>query len=151
MARATAIHTIMDGGRDQGKAFVLTELPASAAEAWAMRAILALMQSGVNLPDGFERTGMAGIAEIGFKALSGLQWEIAKPLLDEMWDCVKFLPDPKKPQMVRALIEEDIEEIATRLKLRWEVFQLHVGFLKAAVLSTSEKLTAASKSPLPNT
>ena len=47
-----------DDNRDRGKVFVITELPASKAEAWAMRAILALLANNVELPDGFERLGM---------------------------------------------------------------------------------------------
>ena len=137
MARAVANYTVTDEGRDLGKTFVLTELPASHAESWAMRAILALMAGGVELPEGFDRMGMAGMAEVGIKALAGLKWEVAEPLLAEMWDCVRFMPDPSKPQLVRNLIEEDIEEIATRVKIRAEVWKLHTGFLKAVAKSQS--------------
>ena len=44
-----------------------------------MRALLALMASGVEVPEGFDRMGMAGMAEIGIRALSGLKWEVADP------------------------------------------------------------------------
>ena len=94
MARNTLNYTVTDEGRDKGKTFVLTEMPASRAEAWAMRAILALLANNVELPDGFERLGMAGMAEVGIKALSGLKWDVAEPLLSEMWDCVQIMPDP---------------------------------------------------------
>lgn len=151
MARATANYTVTDEGRDQGKVFVLTEMPASKAESWAMRALLALMNSGVEVPEGFERMGMAGMAEVGLKALSGLKWETAEPLLAEMFECVQFMPDPAKPQIVRALFEQDIEEIATRLKLRAEVWKLHTGFLKAvAPLNSGGSLAAAGKKAGPN-
>lgn len=144
MARATANITITDEGRDRGKVFVITEMPASRAEAWAYRALLALIAGGVDLPEGFERLGMAGMAELGIKALSGLKWEVAEPLLAEMWDCVQYMPDPHKPQVVRALVEDDIEEIVTRAKLRAEVWKLHAGFLKAVAPSLSSGLAAAS-------
>ena len=56
------------------------------------------------------------------------------------------MPDPSKPHVVRNLIEEDIEEITTRLKLRGEVWKLHTGFLKAVAPSISGgSLAAASK------
>ena len=131
MARATVNYKVTDEGRDFGKTFVITEMSASKAESWAYRAILALMANGVELPDGFERMGMAGMAEVGIKALSGLKWEVAEPLLEEMWQCVQFMPDQSKPNIVRNLIEEDIEEIQTRIKLRIEVWKVHAGFLKA--------------------
>lgn len=137
MARATLNYTVTDDNRDYGKVFVLTEMPASQAESWAMRAILALIGGGVDLPEGFERLGMAGMAEVGIKALASLKWEVAEPLLDEMWGCVKIMPDPSKPHVVRVLIEEDIEEIVTRIKLRAEVWKLHAGFLKAVAPSIS--------------
>jgi hypothetical protein len=152
MARSTANFTVQDQGRDNGKVFVLTELPASKAESWAMRAILALMAGGVELPEGFDRLGMAGMAEVGIKALSGLKWEVAEPLLAEMWQCVQIMPDRSKPHVVRNLIEEDIEEIATRIKLRAEVWKLHTGFLKAVAPSISGgSPAAASKKASQNT
>ena len=138
MARSISNYTVQDEGRDNGKVFVLTEMPASRAESWAMRALLALMANGVEVPEGFDRMGMAAMAEIGIRALSGLKWEVAEPLLLEMWDCVQVMPDPSKPHVVRRLIEEDIEEIATRVKLRAEVWKLHTGFLKAVAPSISE-------------
>lgn len=144
MARATANYTVTDEGRDFGKVFVLTEMPASKAESWAMRALLALMASGVEVPEGFDRMGMAAMAEIGIRALSGLKWETAEPLLAEMWECVQVMPDPTKPHVVRRLIEEDIEEIATRVKIRAEVWKLHTGFLMAAAPSISDGSPAAA-------
>ena len=119
MPRKELTYTAEDG-RDKGKKFKLTEMPTSRAENWAMRAILALMKSGVEVPDGFERMGMSGLAEVGLRAVAGLEWSVAEPLLAEMLSCVEFMPDPSKPQVVRGLIEEDIEEVVTRLRLRME-------------------------------
>ena len=144
MARNTLNYTVTDEGRDKGKTFVLTEMPASKAEAWAMRALLALLANNVELPDGFERMGMAGMAEVGIKALSGIKWDVAEPLLSEMWDCVQIMPDPSKPHVVRPLIEEDVEEITTRVKIRAEVWKLHTGFLKAVAPSISGGSKAAA-------
>src|SRR5690606_16539051 len=118
MARKTTTVTITDANRDRGKVFLLTEMHASQAESWAMRALLALMAGGVELPEGFEHTGMAGMAEDGLKMLAELRYEVAEPLLAEMMGCVQIIPDPQKPDVVRPLIEEDIEEIPTRIQLR---------------------------------
>ena len=73
MSRRTLIYTVKSDNRDKGKKFQITEMSASRGEAWAMRALLALMAGGVNLPEGFERMGMAGLAEVGIRALSNLQ------------------------------------------------------------------------------
>ena len=129
MARKTVKYTVTDEGRDKGKTFVITEMPASQSERWAMRALLALMQGNPELPAGFENMGMAGMAEMGIRALGGLSWNIAGPLLEEMWECVKILPDVKKPLLTRDLVEEDVEEIKTRVMLRAEVWKLHADFL----------------------
>lgn len=145
MARTVSNYTVTDEGRDNGKVFVLTEMPASRAESWAMRALLALMAGGVEVPEGFERMGMAAMAEMGIKALAGLKWEVAEPLLAEMWECVQIMPDPSKPHVVRALIEQDIEEVATRLKIRGEIWKLHTGFLKAVAPSISGGSPAAAR------
>lgn len=145
MARKTIDYTVTDEGRDKGKVFTLTEMPASQAESWAMRAILALMAGGVDLPEGFERLGMAGMAELGIKALSRLKWEDTEPLLSEMWQCVQIIPDPGKPQIVRRLIEEDIEEITTRINLRMEIWKLHLGFSKAAAPLNSAGSRASAR------
>lgn len=145
MARSTINYTVLDEGRDKGKTFVLTEMAASRAESWAMRAILALIAGGVELPEGFERMGMAGMAEVGIKALSGLRWEVAEPLINEMWTCIQIMPDSSRPHVIRNLIEEDVEEVMTRVKLRAEVWKLHTGFLKAAAPSNSGESPASAK------
>lgn len=139
MGRRTKVVTITDEGRDKGKTFLLTEMPASKAEAWAYRVILALTNSNAEIPDGV--TGMAGLAQIGLKGLAGLPWLVAEPLLKEMFECVQFQPDPKVSREPRPLEpaggegDYDIEEVATRIKLRKEVFQLHVDFSSAALQS----------------
>lgn len=145
--RAKATYTVTDENRDKGKIFLLTEMPASKAESWAMRAILALMND-VKLPEGIgENMSMAAMAEIGIQALAKLKWEVAEPLLDEMWQCIQVCPDPSKPFVVRPLIEEDIEEITTRIKLREEVWKLHTGFLPAVGISKSGASTAKKTGP----
>jgi len=132
MARKTLIYTVTDQNRDHKKQFLITEMAPAQSEAWAFRAILALMKDGVEMPAGFEHTGMAGMAEIGIRALQGLSWELAEPLLKEMMECVQIMPDPSKPHVLRQLIDEDIEEVATRVKLRIEVWKLHMDFFGAA-------------------
>lgn len=125
--RQTINYTVTDDNRDKGKVFVLTEMSASQGEAWAIRALLAIMANNASIPEGFEQYGFAGLAEIGLRGLVGLKWEVAEPLLAEMMSCVTIMPDPSKPHVVRPLIESDIEEIQTRIKLRAEVWKLHIN------------------------
>lgn len=146
--RKTATIVIDAEGRDRGKIFILREAPAARAERWATRALLALARSNVEMPKNAEGAGWAGLAFLGFQALSKLTYDEVQPLLDEMWECVAIRPDPKHPEVVRPLYwgedVSDIEEVATMIKLRAEVFALHSGFSLPGVLSTSETLTTGS-------
>lgn len=144
MARKTLTITIEAEGRDKGKAFLLTEMPASRAEKWGARALLALMRGGVEIPDEIASLGLAGLAVVGVKALGGLDWELAEPLLDEMFACIQIVPDASRPQVVRGLVEDDIEEVKTRLFLRKEILNMHIEFFTdAALLSQAREVAAA--------
>lgn len=136
MARKVIQYRVQDAGRDQGKVFILREMPASQAEKWAIRAFLAAAASGIDLPAGAAQAGFAGIAQAGLALLGKIPYDAAEPLLDEMLGCVSILPNPGNPNVQRGLIEDDIEEISTRLKLRTAVFKLHADFSTAAAPST---------------
>ncbi len=134
MARKTATVTISAEGRDKGKVFILTELSAYEAEDWAGRALFALMNAGVKIPDNIAEAGLAGVAAMGLKAIAKLPFDSAKPLLDKMMECIQIQPSPA---VTRALIPDDIEEVATLLQLRKQVLGLHMDFSMAAAPSTS--------------
>ena len=132
MARKEIDYTVDGESRDTGKLFRITEMPATEAEWWAIRAGLAMAKNGVEVPDNMADMGMHEMARIGFGMLAKVDPVDAKPLLDELMKCVKIIPDPSNRNIVRSLVDSDIEEVSTRLKLRAEVFKLHVGFLSAA-------------------
>lgn len=150
MGRRTKVYQVDTEGRDKGKRFLITEMPASQAESWAYRVILALMSTNAEMPENFEQTGMAGLAQLGLRGMAGLPWSVADPLLKEMFQCVEILPDVKQPMFSRPLEpaggdgDYDIEEIATRIALRGEIFKLHVDFSTAAVQSLIGKGKAAA-------
>jgi hypothetical protein len=131
MARRTAEITIQNDSRDGGKIFVLTEMPANQAEKWAARALLALTNSGIQIPDEMQGAGMAAIATIAIQAFSGIAFEAAEPLMDEMFGCIQI----KEKHLTRRLTDDDIEEVATRLTLRGEDLSLHLGFSLAERVS----------------
>lgn len=132
--RKEATVVIEAEGRDKGKVFRLRELSAEAAESWGLRLMLALSKSGVEVPEGFLEMGMVGVAAMGLKAMGGLPWEVAKPLLDEMMWCIQIQPGSRQ-EIVRELISDDIEEVSTRIRLREEVLTLHTGFSVREFLS----------------
>lgn len=129
MARKVAEVTITDEGRDRGKVFVLTEMPASQAERWAARALLAMTRGGADIPDDIASEGMLGFAKVALNMLGHMTIEDADALMREMFTCVQTKPSPhQQPLIVRPLVEDDIQEVATRFKLRMELIVLHTGF-----------------------
>lgn len=126
----------VDGNRDSGKTFVLKELPADQAERWAFRMLLAISRAGGKLPDGALEAGMAGVAHTvqnsivaAMRAMAGLQYDDVEPLLDIMFACIKYKPGEGIALMAIQPGEGSvIEEVSTRMLLRWEVLQLHLNF-----------------------
>jgi hypothetical protein len=135
MARRTKEVVITDEGRDQGKVFLLTEMPAMQADRWALRAMLAIAHSGVNVPEELLGMGMAGWMALGVRSMIGISAVELIPLLDEIHAaCVSHVPDPKKPAIrlgaggVGPIPPEAIEEVKTFMTLRKELLSLHTGF-----------------------
>jgi hypothetical protein len=132
MARKVLKLKISDPGRDLGKVFVLTEMAARRGHQWATRALFAVMNGGVEIPDNIASAGFAGLAAIGVKALGHVSVHVAEPLLDELLQCVEIMPDASKPEVTRTLIDDDIEEVATIFRLQKEVLSLHIDFFTDA-------------------
>lgn len=147
MARKTKTIIIpkAEGNRDSGKTFLITEMSAAASEKWALRALGAIANSGMEIPAELMQLGMGTLVAVGFKGLLTMQFDDAEPLLDEMMACIAILPDPKNPNVQRPVDDEDIEDVTTRLLLRSEVFELHTGFSPAGFLSKLGK--SANQTP----
>lgn len=146
MARKEITVIIDKPGRDLGKNFVLKEMSAMAAEKWAARALIALSRGGVDVPEDIAAAGLAGLAAFGLHAIAGVKFADAEPLMDEMMHCITIIPDPTRPMVRRALIEDDIEELSTLMRLRSEVVELHTNFSMAAALSKRKAQEAAAES-----
>lgn len=146
-------------GRDKGKRYLITEMPADQAERWATRALLALANGGTQLPDGVLDAGLAGFASMAgvfvmsIRSLNGLRYADVEPLMNEMMDCVQYLPsganpaNPLPPQALFSGENSQIEEVQTRMALRGEVLQVHTDFSLAGVLSSFRPSSAADPEP----
>lgn len=122
MARRTKEVTIDLDNRDKGKTFVVTEMPSEQAEWWAFRVMQALVSADAGVS--FDAP-LAELARIGIIAIGKIPAERAKPIFDEMMGCITVkLPSGG----TRPLLPDDIEEIATRMKLRLEVGAMHLDF-----------------------
>jgi hypothetical protein len=138
--RKTKRLTITGEGRDKGKTFILTEMPADQGERWALRALLALTNTGAAIPEEALGAGMAGLAAVGVQALGMLDSLQVQPLLDELWpSCVRYAPPNEKlmPQEIMPGVNSQIEEVKTRVEIYRELLNLHTGFFMPAELPTS--------------
>jgi hypothetical protein len=147
-----------ESSRDHGKTFLLEEMDAYRAEDWAHRAILAVVKNG-RIPDTEEmdrlkdidwddpataNLGMGLVAAMGIRAFAGLDYADAKPLLDELMDCVQIMGDPNVPATAHKPLRGEIEDFKTLTLLKLEVFQLITGFSMGGVLS---RLTSTGGTP----
>jgi hypothetical protein len=135
------------GERDNGKTFVLTEMPSIQGERWATQALSLISKAGQKLPRGAEDAGMAGLAAIPMNALPVLQ-ALQDPSLDSWWECVKYQHDPKHPLLLQPIYPNEacqIEEIGTVNLLRMKVLEMHIGFFSQGSPSTSGAHSATTR------
>lgn len=136
MALKTKQITI-EHGRDKGRVFLITEMPAAHADNWAMRALIALANGGVDLGGLSPQQGMMGMAGVALDALGRLKADDAIPLLNELLDCVQIIPEGGRPRPLN-MDFNDVEDFTTLWRLRKEVFALHTDFLQHAFGKTTE-------------
>ena len=129
----------IESGRDKGKTFKITEMPAAQADNWAMRALFAMANSGFDsdyLPAA--NLGMAGMVQMTLAALAKVKPQDGIPLLNELLECAEIIPDGGNPRPINHEVG-DIEDFTTYLTLRKEVFKLHTDFLQSALGSIWDK------------
>lgn len=133
------------GERDNGKSFLITEMPAAEAEEMAIRVL------GAVFPDAISNFGMAGVAIHGVPALYALPYEVSKPLWDKIMACVRPIGTEAAPASLS--VDEAIEEVSTRVRLRLEVLSLHLGFsladAKRVLLDLAQSASAETSESLP--
>lgn len=121
--------------RDAGKSFLITEKPAIQAKKWADRFFAAMDTKQMIIPPGISALGMVGVYLLAVNTMSGAPWGDVDKLMDELLECVQFVPEP--PLVPRPLtLEVDFEEISTINLLQWEVIALHGNFTLADALLT---------------
>ncbi|SRR5579871_6549642 len=151
MGRKTKTVVITEEGRDKGKTFLLTEMPAVRAERWASRVLALMVKSGATVTPEAADAGMQGLAAtmpasgsaITASEASTMITALQDPSLEDWWTCVQYVHAPGQPPMAIDLGDAcPIEEIATITHLRMEVLGLHVDFF-----SNGKPSTSASPSP----
>lgn len=118
---------LIESGRDEGKKFLVTEMPLLKADRWAQRALLALAGGGVDATSLDMNGGMLEMAKFAFKSIGGIDPETGAALLDELLECVQIVPSGGTPREIE--FDSDIEDLQTLWVLRKESLFLHTSFL----------------------
>ena len=136
MARRTVEITIEDRGNPLH--FVIEEMPATKLEAWIIRALLLVAGAGVDVPSGADlKKAGEFLATRGVTALSSVDYEKARPLLDELLGCCFRKLDKVKERCTPDTVDGYVEDVQTLFKLRMEAIKLNLGFLQAEVEKSS--------------
>jgi hypothetical protein len=130
--RKTITVTIKEG-RDAGKSFKITEWPCIQTEHWILRAVFGLGKAGVELPPEILQLGAAPIAYAIATQATKLPSRLGIRLADELMQNVQRVED----KLDRSLVENDIEDVSTRLQLKAEVLKLTFGFFVPAASRSS--------------
>lgn len=117
----------IEKGRDAGMTYLITEMPIAKADNWAMRALFAIANGGVDLEDVNPNMGMLGMANVAIKALAGIDPKVGIPLLDELLECVQVVPSGGNARSL--LLDSDVKDLTTMFTLRKEALAIHLDFL----------------------
>lgn len=143
----------VEGNRDSGKLFVVTEMPALQGFKWGVDALRALARAGAEvLPDDIKSPNMALLAGLGFRALSMADGAEVDSLMDRLATCATYYPDSSRREVSRPVtglppFENDVEEVSTHFLLRKEAFDLSIGFLLGAMTSKASADSTTAPSP----
>ena len=145
MARKTKT-VVIESGRDNGKSFLVAEMPVTKADKWANTALLAMMRGGVDvggvnfdligntlMPSDAPKIdvsgGMLELARISIAGLGNVTETVGQSLLDQLIeDCVQVVPTGGAARPMLS-IDDEIEDLKTLWTLRKEAFILHIDFL----------------------
>lgn len=128
--------------RDNELTFKITEMAASKLENWTIKAVMLLASSSINVPDGADITQAAAyLQKEGLKALSGLDYNKAKPLLDEMLACCSRIDGGIEQVCTPETVDGYIEDMRTLFVLRMEAVKMNFNFFAV------EKLSASPENP----
>ena len=145
MARKTKT-LVIDSGRDQGKSFLITEMPVTRVDKWANTALLAMLRGGVDVgnvnfgliadtigvgdaPKIDPMGGMLELARITIAGLGNVTETVGQELLDQLInDCAQVISSGGVVRQMLS-IDDEIEDLKTLWMLRKESLLLHIDFL----------------------
>ena len=123
--------TIIISDRDGDLHFLIKEMSAVQLESWIIRGVLVLANAGLDTPDKSDlREAGEYLAQNWKKLLSSVDYEKAKPLLDEMLGCCYRVIDNARERCTPESVEGYIMDVATLIKLRMEALTFNLGFIR---------------------
>lgn len=145
MARKQKTVEIATAGRDKGKIFVVTEMPAVAAWHWGIKLLAVIRSLGATISEDAAKSGMAGVAQASGNITPA---QLIEAMQDESlaawWDCVRYQHDPEHaPQIIKQGVNCPIDEVLTCTELAWAVVTLHTGFFSTEKDSISDSPSQA--------
>jgi hypothetical protein len=130
MARKETIVKIQD--RDQDLTFKIREMSATKLESWIIRVLLLVAGSGAvssRLPGAMIKEISALPAEKALAALGNVDFEKARPLLDELLGCCSRVTQNVEEHCTPDSVDAYILDVTTLFNLRVEALKLNLGFL----------------------
>ena len=135
MARKENIITLQD--REQELTFKIREMSATKLESWIIRALLLIAGSGARVPEGADlKAAGAYLAEKGLASLGNIEFEKAKPLLDELLGCCSRVIERVEERCTPDSVDAYILDVTTLFRLRLEALKLNLGFLGPEAVAT---------------
>lgn len=135
--------------RDAGKTYLLTEMPALKAERWGRHAVAACSRNDLDIKGELAKLGLLGFYLVGFQALAGGDVIAVDALMDEMLTCIKIVESPTVARPLGG--DGDIEEVATLVRLRKDLLELHMGFTFGELASILAAAASPNQTDSPNT
>lgn len=146
MARKEITVDIQD--REQLLTFKIKEMPATKLESWIIRALLLVAGSGAQVPDGSDiKAAGAFLAEKGLTALGNIDFEKARPLLDELLGCCSVMLEKLEKRLTPDTVDDHIQDVKTLFLLRKEAVKLNLGFLGPEVAKVGERHSGSPVKP----
>jgi hypothetical protein len=127
-----SVDIIIEAGRDKGKKFTITEMPAVKMDKWATKALIILGKTGNSF-------NLAQIdLESLLRSLSSADYEGVEPLLEELLSCATFDKDGVSMVMTSSIADGIVEDWTTLFRLRIEALKLNLGFFEQGDGSTED-------------
>lgn len=127
------IEITIEEGRDAGKTFKITEMPATQADKWVTKVIGLVGRNGMNAVD---------ISNMSFQELAisliKSKPEESEPLFDELLGCCSYVKEGASVSMRGQMADSVIEDWSTLFKLKNEALKLIFGFFEEGGELTSK-------------